>query len=96
MVCGADAPGTLDRRYGLITESHSRRLTWYIVRRQLGFSIEEWEALPWYQQLVYTEGLKEEFYREDDSDREDEEDLSDNWDALVSRGIPVRTVQAPE
>ena len=96
MVRGTDAPGTLDRRYELITQSRTRRLVWYIVRRHLQFSIEEWEALPWYQQLVYLEGIQEEFYQEDDSEPEREEDVSGNWDALAARGIPIRTVQASE
>lgn len=30
------------------------------MRKHLGFTIGEWEALPWWQQQVYLEGLTEE------------------------------------
>lgn len=32
-----------------------------MVRRHLGFTIDEWESLPWWQQRVYVESLAEEF-----------------------------------
>lgn len=62
----------------------------YLVRRHLQFSRKEWDELPWHDQLVYLEGLQEEFY---DSEAQ-EEDLSDDWGSLASLGAKVRTVQA--
>lgn len=31
-----------------------------MIRRHLGFSVDEWRALPWWQQRLYAEGLAEE------------------------------------
>jgi len=63
---------------------------WYVVRRHLGFSIDEWELLPWWQQMVYAEGLREEFYDEDASIQTDD---SDDWSNLPA-GVEVTTVIA--
>ena len=79
-------PGIRSRRYELITRSEQQRTLWYLVRRHLGFTRSEWEALPWHDQLVYMEGILEEFY-EDDGDNyvDDTRDLSD----VESRGAKV-------
>lgn len=31
-----------------------------MIRRHLGFSVEEWQSLPWWQQWTYLEGLEAE------------------------------------
>lgn len=31
-----------------------------MIRRHLGFTIDEWQALPWWQQRLYMEGFAEE------------------------------------
>jgi hypothetical protein len=54
-------------------------------------TIDEWEALPWWQQLVYTEGLGEEFYDPDS----DLDDGTDDLDSVMSLGANVRKIEAP-
>lgn len=56
-------------------------MVWYLAKRRLGFSIDEWEALPWWQQMVYLEGLGEEFY--DPEQDEQEQDLTSDWSSLA-------------
>lgn len=60
-------------------------MLWYLVRRHLNYSIAEWERLSWVDQLVYLEGLQEEFY---DPNRESDGD--DSWDDLAGIGVKVR------
>lgn len=67
-------------------------MVWYLVRRRLQLSINEWESLPWWQQMVYMEGLREEFY---DPEHDVETDDSDDWDSLPM-GAEVVRVTAPE
>lgn len=62
----------------------------YVVRRHLGFSRAEWEALPWHDQLMYLEGLQDEFY-----DPEQEEEDATTTEAVVRLGAQVRQVEAP-
>jgi hypothetical protein len=79
------------RRYEEITKSRTRRLTWYLARRFLKLSVTEWEDLPWYEQGTYLEGFKEEgLYQEEET--EQEEDLTQDWDALSRYGINVQNV----
>lgn len=33
----------------------------YVVRRRLGFTWDEWRALPWWQAQAYKDGLEAEF-----------------------------------
>lgn len=49
-------PKCRERRYSALTEG--TRKTYYLARRYLNYSIEEWEALPWWEQRVYIEGLE--------------------------------------
>lgn len=35
-------------------------MTYYLVRRHLGYSPREWDQLAWWQQQLYLEGLEEE------------------------------------
>jgi hypothetical protein len=62
-----------------------------LVRRHLGYSVEEWEALPWHQQLVYLEGLAEEFY---DPDRNVEDEDDEALTGVESEGIRVQRITA--
>lgn len=68
-------------------------MLWYVVRRHLHLSIDEWEALPWYQQLVYLEGIEQEFY-DPDYDGEYVDD-SENLTDVMSRGVTVKQIEAP-
>ena len=61
-----------------------------MVRRHLGYSIDEWEALPWHQQRVHMEGLEWEFYESPDGT--EAVDYDDSLDALAQRGFATRTV----
>jgi len=65
-------------------------MIWYVVRRRLRFSIDEWESLPWWQQMVYLDGIHEEFY-----DSEDDDESSESLDDLQQMGVRVQSVPAP-
>lgn len=54
------APGSLDARYEQLAGGQLRRTELYVARRRLGFSINEWLALPWWQRRVYIEGANDE------------------------------------
>lgn len=60
-----------------------------MARRHLQYGIDEWEALPWWQQQVHLEGMQEEFF-EDDSYIDNEFD--DELEAAASFGVTVRNV----
>lgn len=74
----------------MIAGSENNRIMLYLIRRHLGFSRAEWAELPWHDQLVYLEGLQEEFY----DPEAQEDDLSEDWSGLRSLGAKVRTVEA--
>jgi hypothetical protein len=88
----ADGPGIRGRRYEVLTESEQQRKVWYLVRRHLGLSVEQWEALPWHVQLVYLEGLATEFY-DPDHDTEDYDD-TETLSGVEAEGIQVRRITA--
>lgn len=52
--------GVSDARYEQLAGSESERLARYVGRRYLHFEIDEWDALPWWKQELYLEGLAEE------------------------------------
>lgn len=54
------APGSLEARYGRLAGSEDRRRELYVVRRHLGYTIDEWTALPWWQRRLYLEQMQEE------------------------------------
>ncbi len=54
------APGSLAARYDQLAGPHNRRIELYWARKHLGFSIDEWLALPWWQRRVYIEGMEDE------------------------------------
>lgn len=35
-------------------------MIWYLARRKLGLSPDEWDDLPWHHQRVYMEGFEQE------------------------------------
>lgn len=70
-------------------------MVWYLVRRHLGFEIEQWEALPWHEQLVYLEGLEQEFYDPGDEEIGDEVDDTEDLSRVSAIGFQVRQVEAP-
>lgn len=49
-------PGSLQARYDRLTRGRQTEL--YIARLKLGFTIDEWQALPWWHRRVYIEGLR--------------------------------------
>lgn len=51
------APGSLEARYGRLAGPLNKRQELYLARRRLLFTIDEWQALPWWQRRVYIEGL---------------------------------------
>lgn len=57
------APGSLDARYERVAGDRARRLEYYVARVRLGFTIDEWRALPWWQRRVYLDGMEEEAER---------------------------------
>lgn len=54
------APGSLGGRYRQLAGPHPKRRELYYARKVLGFSIDEWLALPWWQRRVYVEQMQEE------------------------------------
>jgi hypothetical protein len=58
---GTGKPQRWDQhRYEALAGSREERLTYYLVRRYLHFSIDEWDRLPWWQTKLYIERLSEE------------------------------------
>jgi len=53
-------PGILEARYRRLAGDEARRVELYQARRRLGFTINEWLSLPWWQRRVYVEGLNAE------------------------------------
>lgn len=56
-----------------------------MVRRHLGFSVDEWDALPWWQQRLYIEELDAELSGGEDQGAV--EQSSD--DALLAAGFKI-------
>lgn len=54
------APGSRDARYERLAGDEAQRAELYVARKHLGFTIDEWLALPWWQRQVYAEGLTRE------------------------------------
>lgn len=52
------APGSLEARYHQLAGPPERRQELYLARTRLGYSIDDWLALPWWQRRVYIEGLQ--------------------------------------
>ena len=88
-------PKTTDHRYELISGGESNRVLLYVARRKLGLSVEEWYALPWWQQRMYIDGMMAEgVIRSADEDDEygdfDDEDPVTASDAALRRmGLSV-------
>lgn len=57
---GVAAPGSLTARYETLAGDESTRLELYVARLRLGYGIDEWRALPWWQRRVYVEGMQTE------------------------------------
>ena len=51
-------PGRLEARYERLAGAEAKRRELYIVRRRLRFTVDEWQALPWWQKRLYIEGLE--------------------------------------
>lgn len=56
-------PGSLEARYERLAGPEERRLELYVARTKLGYTIDEWRALPWWQRRVYLEGMEAEYER---------------------------------
>lgn len=67
---------------------------WYLVRRHLDFTIDQWEELPWWHQLVYLEGIEWEFYDPDGDDGEENDD-TEGLAGVEAMGMNVQRVEAP-
>lgn len=80
----------MGRRFEEATGGLTQRRVDYLIRRHLGFSRSEWRELSWIDQRVYLEGLRWEFY--EDEEEPETEDLTENWDALSKYGIKVQNV----
>lgn len=52
-------PGSLRARYEALAGGPEERRELFIVRAELGFDVDAWRALPWWQRRVYVEGLNE-------------------------------------
>lgn len=58
-------PGSRLARYDALTGGSAGARTLYVVRRELGYGVDEWQALPWWQQQLYIDGLNAEADRAD-------------------------------
>lgn len=56
MVDGADQAKKDNPRYEKLTGGHA--LDYYLARRYFHYEPHEWDALPWWQSLMYIEGLE--------------------------------------
>lgn len=54
------APGSLRGRYEQLAGPAEKRRELYIARVKLGYTIDEWLALPWWQRKLYVEQMIEE------------------------------------
>lgn len=68
-----------------MTGGRPGRIAYYLARRHLGFSVAEWQALPWWQSRLYAEGLAEEFADPGVS----------HVDDVGALGVTVRTAHPP-
>lgn len=64
-------------RYDHLTGGVAERQMHYLARRYLKFRWDEWDALPWWQQRAYVEGLHRELSDGDGDDGVDEVDAAD-------------------
>jgi hypothetical protein len=89
---GADGPGILDRRYEHLAGDRGRRLTLFLVRKHLYFSINEWVELPWWQQRLYTDLLNEQLAVEAGEELPpDPDQIATDPGALAAMGFNVQT-----
>jgi hypothetical protein len=61
------APGSLDARYERLAGAAQRRRELYLARTLLGFTIDEWLALPWWQRRLYVEEGNAEAQRQEEA-----------------------------
>lgn len=68
---------------------------YYLARRKLNFTPQEWDALPWHYRRMYEEGLEEEFTEEGASDNGPEVDGIEHDDAFdkAMAGAKVRRAE---
>lgn len=71
---GAFKPGSLERRYGALTENSKN--TYYALRRHLGYAPSEVDSMPWWELRMWVECLSEEF-KANDCDEALGEDAAD-------------------
>lgn len=64
MAHGAVQPGKRGSRYEQVSGGLGQRRIYYLARRKLQLSPEEWDALPWWQERMYVEGFGEEEFVE--------------------------------
>jgi len=73
---------------------------YYLVRRKLGYSPADWDALPWHHQRMFLDGLHKELKDPDDDsgDTGPETDGMENEDAFSKAlaGAKRRTVERRE
>lgn len=75
-------------------------MTLYLVRRHLGFSVDEWRALPWWQAELYLRGLIQEHQPADsgyqpltdDGDDYRPTEREDDLTSLSNRGFNIVSV----
>jgi hypothetical protein len=80
-------PYATDLRYEELTGGLERRQVHYLLKRRLGYEPEEVEAMPWYRERMWLEGVMWEAtgFKEDQSTAHDLDDLA-------AMGITVRKV----
>lgn len=61
------APGSLSARYEQLAGAPERRRELYLARTVLGFTIDEWLALPWWQRRLYVEEGNAEARRQEEA-----------------------------
>jgi hypothetical protein len=82
---------TIDARYERLSGGPGKRAVLYVARRKLGLSPDEWEALPWWTQRLYIDGLLNEGMLEMGEQPENDPDPVSASDAEL-RGLGLTVI----
>jgi len=84
----AGKPSEAGPRYEFLSGGRLAARVHYVARRHLSMSHEQWDDLPWWQQIDYLIGLE--------TDGLITLNEQDETDPVVELGMTVRTVHLPE
>lgn len=70
----AAQPQLAEARYEALTHGAEGRRLYFLIRRDLGFSAAEWDAMPWHHQRMYWAELQAEWQRHENPVKPQTED----------------------